>query len=123
MNKSFKVFLLIVLIFGFIEIGNDFLTGLYGMPYINWGVLLFLLSFPLFFAYLKLLGTKYIRIQIMTDKSIKAMEMNGNNLSEISVVPDDVLAPLKKHSLERVDINHELGMVTFGYSFGRKWYE
>lgn len=185
MNKSFIIILCFVIAFGVIEIVNGFLIGLYGMPYLNWGLLLLLSSFPLglvifillicvwgkwqwkiilpiglliifFVASLvfikigisftqkpnnpknffteqtqneltlnaeKLSETKYIYIQILPDKSLRAMVMNGDKVSEVSEVPNEFLVLLRKYSLDRVEVDRKLGMVTFGYYFSRTWIE
>jgi hypothetical protein len=185
MNRTFKIILCFILVFGVIEIDYGFLTGLYGMPYLNWelkllflnfllcfigfiifsvmrqelkrkGLILLVLLIVFFFTSLfsigiglkltvkpnnsknffteqtrkeltfyaeKLLETKYAYIHMYPKESIKAMIINGDSYSEVSVVPDEYLVPLKKYYLIQVHVDHKRGMVTFNYYFNHTMYD
>lgn len=185
MNKSFIIILCFVIVFGVIEIVNGFLTGLYGMPYLNWELLLLFFNVLLFFVILitslimwhelkrkgyillsiliisflasvssivigikftnkpnnsknffteqtrkeltfyaeKLLETKYAYIHMYPKESLKAMIIDGDSYSEVSVVPDEYLVPIKKYYLIQVHVDHKQGMVTFNYYFNHTMYD
>jgi hypothetical protein len=71
----------------------------------------------------KLLGTKYQYIRISPEKLLETREINGNSTPNILTVSNDILIPLKKYDIHTANVNHELGIVTFGYYSPRKWFE